>query len=340
MDAIAKLKQLNRGHFLAEVLNTSVRMGIADILNEGPRSAEEIATEIQKTGACQVHFLKRLLRAAAAAGIIDYHQDDQKYALNDVSKLLVDGPSTSKWGVLLMQAPIIKSSLTLLEDNVRNGTYAFKSANGDELFEYLKEKNQQELFNKFMRSVARDAMVAEIMSKRYSLQSFKHVVDVGGGIGLFLAHLLRFNPHLTGTVFDLPAVVEDGKKLLETDHKDIKDRLSFEAGNFFESVPTGGDLYMSKTVLHDWNSEKSKVILKNIHNAMSNDAKLVILDFILKDGDEMGSIQDIQMMVICDGQERTVDEFKALYEDTGFTFTQVVPLDPHITSIVEGVKKH
>lgn len=338
--ARAQLLQLARGHMYGEVLYTSVRLEIAEKLIDGPKSAEEIVIEVQKTGPCHAHFLKRLLRAAAAVGIFDRNPADLKYALNNVSRLLVDGPSSLRWSVLHISGPPVKKAFTFLEDNVRSGNNAFKTAFGEDIFDYFqKHQEHQDNFNKSMGAASRDELGAEILTAKYPLQSIKHVVDVGGGLGSFLANILRRNPHLTGTVYDLPNVAEDGKKLLETVYQDVKDRLTFVGGNFFESVPSGGDLYVSKVVIHDWNDEKAKIILKNIRQAMKDDAKLALLELCVKEGDEFTSVLDILMMVLCDGQERTVEEFQALYEESGLTFTQAVPLHPYHCTVIEGVKK-
>jgi len=192
-----------------------------------------------------------------------------------------------------------------------------------------------------MEAVSQNVFVAELVTKYYPLDGYKHIVDIGGGRGQFLVTLLRLNPHLTGTIFELPSVVEEGNVLLETDYKDIKGRLNFVEGNFFDSVPTGGDLYVSKMVIHDWNDESAKRILKTIHKAMEPTAKLLLLEWIIKEvGLEPAAILDMLIMVVFDGQERSKEEFRVLLDESGFNLTQTLSMPPHHHFLIEGVKKN
>jgi len=234
MDARAQVIGLARACLRGEIFYTCVKMGIADILKEGPKSAEEVALEIQKTGACRVDFLARLLRCAAANGIFERSPVDLKYSLNELSQFLVEGPQSLSKTSLHVLGTYMKQAYMHMEDNIRYGRNAFETAHKEPLFDYLQTHEQErEIFNLSMEGTSRDGLIAELMNSHYPLGSFKHLVDIGGGRGLFLASVLRLNPHLTGTVYDLPLVIEEGNALLETDYKDIKDRLTFVGGSFF-----------------------------------------------------------------------------------------------------------
>jgi hypothetical protein len=170
----------------------------------------------------------------------------------------------------------------------------------------------------------------------YEFGQASHVVDVGGGEGALLAALLLAYPALHGTLFDLPPAIERAKEYFA--QKELRARCRLVAGDFFQSIPAGGDLYILKRVIHDWRDEQSITILKQCRAAMSAGSRLLIMDRVVAPGNlpSEAKLFDINMMVSAGGQERTAAEFAALLQVAGFQLTRIIPTTCPL-GIVEGL---
>ena len=139
-------------------------------------------------------------------------------------------------------------------------------------------------------------------------------------------------------LFDLPHVVDRAEPALR--EAGVVDRCATARGNFFESVPAGGDAYLLRHIIHDWNDEQSLTILRNIHRAMSDDGRLLLVESVIPPGNEpfAAKFLDLTMMLIPGGKERTEAEYRQLYDEAGFRLTRIVPTTTEI-SIIEGRKQ-
>lgn len=127
-----------------------------------------------------------------------------------------------------------------------------------------------------------------------------------------LAHILAVHPQPKGVLFDRPHVVTEAKALLSA--RGVADRVTIVEGNFFESVPDGGDAYILSHIIHDWTVEQCLTILRNYHKAMKKGAKLLIVEFVLPAGNtpHFGKLADMVMLAIPGGEERTAEEYRQL----------------------------
>jgi hypothetical protein len=162
-------------------------------------------------------------------------------------------------------------------------------------------------------------------------------VDVGGGHGHLLASILKAAPLASGVLYDLPAVVEGARARVESEG--LAGRCEIIGGDFFESVPMGGDAYVLKTIIHDWDEERALAILRNIHRAMKDDGRLLLVETIIEQGNgpSFSKLSDLHMMIMTGGQERTEQEYATLFERAGFRLQRIVPTDS-LMGLVEGVK--
>ena len=172
----------------------------------------------------------------------------------------------------------------------------------------------------------------------YTFSRIKTLVDVGGGHGSLLATILKANPKLKGVLYDQPSVVARAEKDQHLTSKGIKERCRLESGSFFESVPKGGDAYIMKYILHDWNDEACVKILSNCRAAMNEKGKVLVADTVIAPGNDpsWGKLLDIQMLII-GGRERTKKEFASIFAAAGLKLTRVVPTKGPL-SVVEGVR--
>ncbi len=163
---------------------------------------------------------------------------------------------------------------------------------------------------------------------------FQTVIDAGGATGNLLSTILNRYPEPRGILFDLPHAVADAPALIQA--RGLVDRIRIEAGNFFESVPAGGDAYLLSHIIHDWKDAECLTILGNCRRAMNPDSRLFIVEMVLPTGDtpHPGKMLDINMLTITGGMERTEPEYYALLDKAGFQLTQVVPTESVVSVIV------
>jgi hypothetical protein len=169
----------------------------------------------------------------------------------------------------------------------------------------------------------------------YDFSRFGTVVDVGGGHGTLLAAILRRHSATRGILFDLAHVVSGAEGLFTA--AGVADRCARVGGDFFESVPAGGDAYVLAQILHDWDDDRSVVILEHCRQVMPDHGKLLVVEQVLPDGDEpsFGKWLDLHMLVMTTGRERTTPEYDTLLRTAGFALTRVVPT-PAGASVVEA----
>lgn len=331
------LMQVVFGYQASEILYTVTRLGLAVHLKSGPKTGEEIAalahTHPENT--------TRLLRAAASLGLFDRDPSTLAFSLNPLSDLFVgDEPSSLKWVILHNCSPYTINPWQNLDKAVQDGSYPHKEAHGTDCFGfYAKNPAASTEFNNAMTSLSTHFPVASALTTHYSFKDHKHVIDIGGGHGALLSLILRSYPHLQGTAFDLPHVIEDAKGKTATSFSDIASRFSFSPGSFFDTIPSGGDVYTLKYIVHDWDDEKSIEILKNIAKVLPANGKVILLETLLREtGDTHGSMLDLHMLVLNNAKERTEAQFQHLFKSAGLKIVQFLPLPPSTVHAIIGEK--
>jgi hypothetical protein len=212
-----------------------------------------------------------------------------------------------------------------LEDTVRNGRPAFETVFGVPNFAYLKtHPDEARLFDDFMQHSPDDRHAAVVDA--YDFSGAKLLVDLGGGNGGFVKATLTENPHLRAVLFDQKEVLANAISTLDA----CADRCTLEAGNFFERVPPGGDLYVLCQILHDWDDSSCHEILANCRTAMGTGARLLIIERVLDLApgrtDPTSFLSDMDMMVLFPGaKERTLTEFARLLQQAGFAEPRLIP---------------
>jgi hypothetical protein len=158
----------------------------------------------------------------------------------------------------------------------------------------------------------------------YDFSNAGTMVDIAGGTGGLMGAILNANPMMRGVLFDLPHVIAEARPQLAA--MGMQDRCETMAGDFFKAVPEGGDTYIMKWIIHDWEDEKSIVILKNIHRAMNEDGKLLLIEMVVPEGNQpdLSKFVDLNMMVMTGGCERTEGQFASLLASAGFKLARVV----------------
>ena len=162
------------------------------------------------------------------------------------------------------------------------------------------------------------------------------MVDVGGGQGGLLSAILAANPEVRGVLFDLPHVAAMAQQHLES--AGLASRSLASAGDFFKEVPPGGDLYLLRKVIHDWDDENARRILRACRAALADSARLLIVEMVIPDDNApaYGKLLDLLMLVYSGGRERTEQEYRMLLESAGFSLARIIATTSTV-SIIEAV---
>jgi O-methyltransferase domain len=308
---------------MSQAVYVATRLGIPDLLADGPRDIEELAHE---TGS-HLPSLRRVLAALAAVGVLD-KIGPCRFALTDVGGGLRTGvPGSVRPAVLFLLNESHWRPWGHLLHTVRTGQTAFEHAHGASLFEYLaRHPEEADLFNKGM--AGNSPAHARLVAAAYDFSRMSLVVDVAGGRGRLLATILESNPHLRGILFDLPRIVEDARQLIND--AGVADRCEFVGGNFFEAVPEGGNAYILRNIIHDWEDDQAVAILTTCRRAMADGARLILVErYVAEDPREAPLVHhaDLEMLVNVGGLERTTDEYGKLLARCGLRLVQTISLD-------------
>lgn len=326
----AQIIQMGTAYFVSQLVYTAARIGLADHLANGPRSAAELAAGV----GANPRPLHRLLRTLASFGIVTQDEHD-RFALTALGDALKsDAPGSARSTVLALTGPWMWSAWGEFQHSVGTGKTAMEKVFGMPVFDYLAQHPQEAaLFSEAMVGIhgAEPPAVADA----YDFSAFASIVDVGGATGNMLAHVLTRHPQPTGILFDRPHVVTEAPALLRA--RGVDSRVSIEHGDFFENVPAGGDAYVLSHIIHDWNEAQCLTILGNCRKAMKPGAKLLIVEFVLPEGDtpHFGKLLDMVMLAIPGGEERTAGEYDTLLAAAGLKMTRVIPTASDV-SIVEA----
>jgi DNA-binding transcriptional ArsR family regulator len=309
------LLELTMGAWLSQALWAAARLNIADALAQGPRTPTELAREL----GVDEPALTRLLRALSAHGVFAQRRDG-RYAQSALSHhLRREVPGSLRDYLLFLGHPRHRDHWSTLDLTVRSGHSEF--AAGDGFFGHLsRDRELGAVFDAGMTALSRLGGAATLAS--YDFSRFDVIVDIGGGRGAHLATILQEAPRTRGVVFDLPEVTAG----VEPAQLALGERLRVESGSFFERVPTGGDAYILKHILHDWNDERAQAILQNVRRAMPAHGTLLIIESVVPAGPgaHLAKLIDLEMLVI-DGKERTEREWRDLLARSGFTLARILP---------------
>jgi hypothetical protein len=316
---------------IQQAIYAAAALGIADALADGPMEVEEIA---RRTGA-HAGALRRLLRALAGHGI--FAEDDRaRFVLTPMASLLRTGTPMSFKPVAIWCGTVAHQVFGGIEHTIRTGTPAFDHIFGMEFFDYLDEhRDIGVLFDAFM--ARQTATIAAVLPTAYAFDRVGTLVDVGGGRGQLLAAVLKAFPSMRGLLFDRPRLIDGAREYLE--RAGVLDRCTTVAGDIAANVPSGGDAYLLKSIVHGVDDETAVGWLQNCRRAMSDGARLLLVEMVLPPGNapHPGKMMDLLMLVGSHGgRERTEAEFKSLLARAGFTLNRIVRT-PSPYSVVEAL---
>jgi SAM-dependent methyltransferase len=329
-----RVLDLITGKWRSQAVGVAAELGIADILKDGPRSTREIATAVDASE----DAVYRLLRALASLGLFS-SLPEHRFALTPLGQYLrSDVPGSLRGFARFAGHDVTWRPWGELAYCIKSGKPAVDHVFGVGIFDYLEtHPDVAAVVNDGMTAVS--AAQAAAVMEAYNFSGIDTLVDVGGGHGLLLAMILKAHPAMRGTLFELAHAVKGARRLLE--QHGVADRCAVVAGDFFDAVPAGGDAYIMKLVIHDWDDERALRILRNCHRAMRPRSRLVVVDRVIAPGDEPDPAKfvDLEMLVLTHGgRERTQEEFNQLYAQAGFELVRIVATRGPI-SVIEGTRR-
>jgi O-methyltransferase domain len=322
------------GYYVSRAIHVAARLGIADLLAEGARGHDELA----RATSTHPDSLRRVLRLLAGAGVFT-EEEDGKFALTPIGACLRSGVPGSMRAATLLFGGITQQAWGDLLHSVETGEPAFRRVFGMDSFDYLAE-HPDEAANFDAAMAGFTKRIATGVAEAYDFSPFHRIVDIGGGNGLLLAGILTAYPALAGIIFDLPHVAARAEEQIR--ELDLADRCEIVGGDFFKEVPSGGDAYLLKHVIHDWNDDRATEILRNCRRAMGAEATLLIVEGVypsrIDQSEESrgAAANDVNMLVCTGGRQRSEAEFRGLFDAAGFRLMRIVPTQAPV-KVIEGV---
>jgi hypothetical protein len=323
--------QIGFGYVASAALQVALHLEIADRLADGPKTAADLA----RAAGVQEDGLYRVLRTLASVGIFE-ERASRTFATNAAADVLRKGDTTLRDILYFLTDGIHFRTYGELLHSVQTGQPTVEKVVGAPVFEYLaRDSAFAERFNNGMTSMSAAAIAAAL--KAYDFGGIDVLVDVAGGHGMVLTSILRQYPTMRGVLFDVDHVIAGAGPLIE--RAGVADRCQTALGDFFTAVPPGGDAYIMKHIIHDWDDERALVILRNIHRELRAAArgKVILLESVVQPGNgpDFGKLIDLEMLLFPGGRERTAEEFADLFARAGFELTRIVPTESPL-SVIEA----
>ncbi len=326
------LLQMITGFWVSQAIYVAAKLGIADLLKDGSKSSDALAKSVKSSP----KELLRLLRFLSSVGIFAENEDGC-FELTPLAACLQTGVPSSLRSLSIMYGEETYQAWGGLLHSIKSGETAFDHVYKSGVFQYLAQHpDSAAVFNQAMTEFTEEESTA--VSTAYDFSKFDRIVDMGGGQGSFLAAILRNNVKPMGVLFDLPQVIKRAKDHIEA--AGLADRCQVIGGDFFGSIPTGGDAYILKNVLVNWDDEQAFALLKNCHHAMAENGKLLVIEISVispKNTPSFGKLFDLHMLVMTGGRGRTEVEFRTLFAKAGFKLTNIIATESPV-SIIEGIR--
>jgi ubiquinone/menaquinone biosynthesis C-methylase UbiE len=325
-----RMLQLLSSLWVTRAVGSFARLGLADVMEAG---AEEHAAIAGARG-LDPDRVYRLLRALSTVGIVTEPKRGH-FALTPLGRLLVShAPNNTRTTAIFLNEYFADMWLHL-DDALTGERTGFEALKGQPFFDWLaRHPDEARRFNRMMLEVHGPETPAIVAA--YDFSRCEHVVDVGGGNGALLSAVLAAYPSRKGTLFDMAEAVAAARR----GEGGPLPGVDFVAGDVFTSpAPAGGDCYLIRHLMHDYDDDDCVRILANVRRAMRPDARVLVLEAPLPSDDSLGPGRwlDLQVMVLCGGRERTVEEYAALFARADLRLSRTMPTSHPAMTVVETV---
>lgn len=315
----AHMLQLITAYWISQAVGAAAKLGLADQLADGSRSASEVATSVN----AEPQSVYRVMRMLASIGVFTMDAND-RFGLTPLGDTLRGGvPGSMKNFAIAQTSPGHWLPWGQMSEAVRTGRPTSTSALGMDLWDwYAAHSEEGEFFNRAMGDLS--SGVSGEVTGSYDFSHFETVLDVGGAHGILLGAILRANPHMRGILFDLPHVTATAADSLSA--QGIEQRCELVTGDFFASVPPGADIHVLKQIIHDWSDEECTTLLRNCHRALKPGGKILLVEMVIPadNSPSMAQAMDMNMLVLLSGKERTELQYRDLLAAAGFRMERII----------------
>jgi len=326
------ITQILYGYYGTQCLYTISQLGIAEHLQAGPKSITELA-ELTQT---HPHKLYRMMRFMAAAGIFE-QQDNKVFSLNSESKWLLSTTEGNFKDLIHLHGKYFYQSASQFLQSSQSDLSPFELEFGELAGTFLQNNHEVgQIYNQAMQ--ANSKRLAKEIIAGYDFSAYQKIVDVGGGLGSLLVSILLKHTALQGINYDRPILQKKAEHYFE--QQGLSKRCQYISGSFYDQVPKGGDLYLLKAIMHGKNDENALKILMQCKQAMQPKGKLLIIDRIISQGEHYldGCLNDMNMLNVTTGHDRTLDEFTTLLNQAGFSLLKTYPIEDSLM-MIEATKR-
>lgn len=318
--------------WISKAIGVACELNLADIIGDGEKHTDDIARQSH----CDPAALTRLMRALSGEGVFKETRN-LVFVNTPLSKAIMDGDNGMKYMVRHQLSETNFSIINEMTRSIRTGKSVAHDVLGMDIFTFLeKNPDKNKLYNKAMTNTSR--LISTAVLSSYDFKGVHVLVDLGGGEGTLLFQILQKYPDMNGIVFDLPHAVISTKGNAEK--FGVEKRIKIDSGDFFDGVPIGGDAYLLKNIIHIFDDDTSIKLLKIIYKAMPEKGRVLLVESVIKNDNKpaYGKILDLQMLTGTEnGKERAEEEFRALFEASGFAFGRIVKTVTPFC-IIEAVK--
>jgi hypothetical protein len=313
------MQELIFGAWISQAITVVAGLGVADTLASGPLPVNDLASKV----GTDPDALRRLLRVLISKGIFA-QRDDGAYELTPLADLLrSDAPVSMAAMARFVGSRQHREHWSLLTEAIKTGTSVVPALRGKSFFDYLGDDPEfAQTFNDAMTSLS--GVWFGPLVEAYDFTRYSTIVDVGGGHGRLLAAILASAPNTQGVLYDLPEVIAGAAPLLQENH--VAERVRLAEGSFFDGVPAGGNAYVLKHIIHDWDDDAAIQILRNVRSAAADGAALLLVEGVIPEntGESLFKLTDMEMLLFNNGRERTAGEYSRLLGEAGFQMIGVV----------------
>ncbi|HVV69215.1 MAG TPA: methyltransferase [Patescibacteria group bacterium] len=318
------------GYEITQCLYVVAKLDIADYLLESSKEIEQLA-ELCSASPCALY---RVMRCLASLGIF-VENENKEFSLNDLALPLTSTANNSAKNFIILCGESLYNAAANLLHSVKTGQVGFYHSTKMDYWEYLNlNPEKAKIFNDAMETGSR--FTIDVILSVYDFSLFNYIVDIGGGKGHFIGSILKKYPSAKGISFDLAHVTIPANEYINS--LELNNRCEIISGSFFDFIPAGGDLYLLKVILHDWDDDNAKAILKNCRKAVTKRSKILIIEKLIDNGNNLQSIflGDINMLVTHGGKERSLSDFELLLKESNFHINSVLRTSTAF-SIIEAI---
>jgi hypothetical protein len=329
IEAIETLFRMHMGMVQSACLYAAARLEIPDKLETGEKSASELA----ETTGVDTAMLYRIMRYLASLGVFE-EKPGQRFALTPLSEMLRKNVPGSFHPFTIFNTENVFEIAMELVPALQDSAIPFVKKHGKHPFEImLSDPDSAAFLERAWQGV--HGPETDAVLDAWDFSDVQKLADIGGGHGDMVVAFLERDATRSGAIFDLPGVTAQARSRI--DAAGLSERCEAVGGDFFSEIPVKADTYFLRHILHDWNDEECRTILRNIAAQCEPGARVLIAECVIREPNvpDSGKILDMEMLLYLSGKERTEDEYRALLEETGFDFIGITPTESMI-SVVEG----